>query len=101
FPQFVTSTALAQGGLSNLSTTIQSVNFEQKPSANLNLSWVRKNHTMKIGGEWRATGYPNYGLGGTNGSYTFGTGPTTQSALQGISGLTNNNTGFAFATFLL
>jgi hypothetical protein len=106
FPNFVfnpplTNPSIAQGGQSNLSTTIQSVNFEQKPSANLNLSWVHRNHTAKIGGEWRATGYPNYGLGGTNGSYTFLAGPTSQSALQGVSGLTNNNTGFPLATFLL
>jgi len=103
FPNFITSTALAQGGMSSLGTSggIQSVNFEQKPSANLNMSWVHKNHTMKIGGEWRATGYPNYGLSSTAGSYTFGAGPTSQSALQGVSGLANNNTGFALATFLL
>lgn len=108
FPNMVLYTAgtaptIAQGGMSNLGTSggIQSVNFEQKPSANLNLSWVHKNHTAKIGGEWRATGYPNYNLASTAGSYTFGTGPTTQSALQGVAGLANNNTGFQLATFML
>jgi len=102
FPNFTTGSAQATGGMSALGTSggIQSLNFEQKPSANASLNWVRKSHNIKIGSEWRSTGYPNYGLSSTAGSYTFGSGPTTQTSLQGVT-TSQGTTGFQLATFLL
>jgi hypothetical protein len=103
FPNFTTCGAAcpAAGGMSTLGTSggIQSQNYEQKPQGNATLSWVKRSHSIKAGAEWRATGYPNHNLASTAGSYTFGTGPTSQPALQGVT-LSQGSTGFAFADFL-
>ncbi len=42
------------GGMQNIGTAgqIQSLNYEEKPSFNANLTWVRGNHTYKIGAEF-------------------------------------------------
>jgi len=101
FPNFTTGASGTTGGMSGLGTAggIQSENFEQKPQGNASLSWVKNSHNIKIGGEWRATGYPNHNLAATAGSYTFGTGPTQQPSTQNIS-LSQGTTGFALASFL-
>jgi len=101
FPNFTTAASAGTGGMSTLGTSggIQSQNFEQKPQGNATLSWVKRSHSIKVGSEWRATGYPNHNLAATAGSYTFGVGPTSQPALQGIT-LSQGSTGFAFADFL-
>ncbi len=101
FPNFTTAASTGTGGMSTLGTSggIQSQNYEQKPQGNATLSWVKRSHSIKIGSEWRATGYPNHNLASTAGSYTFGVGPTSQPALQGIT-LSQGSTGFAFADFL-
>lgn len=47
------------GGMQNVGTTgqIQSHSYQQKPSANASLTWVKGNHTIKAGGEvyWQGT----------------------------------------------
>ncbi len=50
--------SIATGGMSNMGPSTQLDQYLEKPSANLGLTWVRKNHTWKLGGEWRAEGNP-------------------------------------------
>jgi len=66
-----TAASTGTGGMSTLGTSggIQSQNYEQKPQGNATVSWVKRSHSIKIGSEWRATGYPNHNLASTAGSY--------------------------------
>jgi hypothetical protein len=102
FPVFTANTGgVATGGMSGMGPTAgQNPNSEIKPAANASLTWVRGNHTLKIGGEFRATGYSTYSLSNTSGNYTLGAGATQQTALQGVV-LSQGSTGFGYASFLL
>src|SRR5205823_11752448 len=100
FPQIVTGATLATGGLSNIGPSAQGPNKEIKPQANTSLTWVQRNHTYKLGAEWRATGYPTYGFTNTSGTYPFNGTATGQTALQNITA-SQGSVGFAYASFLL
>jgi hypothetical protein len=97
------------GGMQNIGTSgqIQTQNYEEKPSFNANLTWVRANHTYKIGAEFYLQ--QNY-----TGSYS---GVTLAAQGTGLFGAATNNAtlepyvptfslngftqGFGFADFLL
>jgi len=100
FPQIVTAQTLATGGMNNMGPGAQGPSREIKPQANTSLTWVRQNHTFKLGAEWRATGYPTYNFTNTSGSYPFASSATGQTALQNIS-TSQGAVGFAYASFLL
>jgi Carboxypeptidase regulatory-like domain len=96
------------GGMQNVGTAgqIQTQNFEEKPSFTANATWIRGNHTYKIGAEL-------YIQGNINGSYAGvtlaaaglaggGAVPGATSEPYTITGNTNGQTmGFGFANFLL
>jgi hypothetical protein len=44
-------TSSLYGGMQNLGEAIQTLNYEEKPSYNANLTWIRGSHTFKIGTE--------------------------------------------------
>ena len=44
---------------------------EQKPTATTSLTWVRGNHTYKMGGEFTGDGYPTPSNWRVNGNFTF------------------------------
>jgi len=97
------------GGMQNIGTSgqIQSQNYEEKPSFNANLTWVRGSHTYKIGAEFYLQ--QNY-----TGAYS---GVTLAAQGTGLFGAATNNAtlepyvptfslngfsqGFGFASFLL
>jgi hypothetical protein len=102
FPNFNVGSAGANiGGMSSLGPTggIQTFGGERRPSGNVNLTWVRRNHIFKFGAEWWQDRYPNKTFTGAAGNYSFG-GTTVQTALQGIQ-TSQGSTGFAFASFLM
>ena len=72
---------------------------EHRPMINWNVNWVKRNHSFKLGAEWRYEQYPSDQFTGTNGQYTFG-GGTVQPALQGFT-TSQGSTGFPFADFLM
>ena len=101
FPQIQMQAAtLATGGMSNMGPSAQGPSKEIKPQANASVTWVRRNHTYKLGAEWRATGYPTYNFTNTAGTYTFASSATGQTALQNIS-TSQGTVGFGYASFLL
>jgi len=86
------------GGMQNLGEAIQSANTEEKPTFNGNLTWIRGNHTYKIGGEM----YLEQVYTGAFSTVTLATGLNATSQPFTPTGSLNGFTqGFGFASFLL
>jgi hypothetical protein len=104
FPTIVVGSAgNTTGGMSNLGPAgaIQGTGTsERRPSGVANVTWVRGNHTIKIGGEWRGERYPTRNFGASAGLWTFGSNSTQQTALQAVP-TTQGVHGFNFASFLM
>ena len=103
FPQIQSggSAGVGIGGMSNLGPGNQSTaGAERRPSGVASLTWVKGNHTFKLGGEWRGERYPARSFTNTSGTYSFSSASTIQSALQNIT-LSQGSTGFSFASFLM
>jgi hypothetical protein len=73
--------------------------WDEKPTANANLTWVKGNHTYKLGGEFSQDAIINRNWLRSNGSFTVLSNETADPWQNG-QGL-NSNTGFAYASFLL
>jgi hypothetical protein len=91
------------GGFSpGIGASFDAIAWEQKPTANLNLTWVKGNHTYKFGGDLTLQGYPTHNKWRANGNFAFG---TTQSGNPWEDSGLNLNipapTGHAYASFLL
>jgi hypothetical protein len=88
------------GGVQNIGTSgqIQTLNIQEKPSFNANITKARRNHTIKAGAEvyFQGTVYTNYA--GVTLSTSIG--PTSQPFTPTVS-LNNFTTGFGYASFLL
>ena len=102
FPNFITGAASNIGGMTNLGPPVQTTGgSERRPSATANATWVKNNHTMKLGAEWLQNMYPTAVFTNTAGNYTFtGNGVSVQSALQPVT-LSQGTTGFGYAQFLM
>jgi Carboxypeptidase regulatory-like domain len=89
-----------QGGMQNIGTSgqIQSLNYEEKPTFNANLTWIRGSHTYKVGAEL----YFEQPYTGSFAGVTLatGNGPTAQpfTPTNSFNGYTQ---GFGYASFLL
>jgi hypothetical protein len=94
----------AVGGMNSMGALFQTQQMVQKPQANASLTWVRDNHTYKIGAEWRIEGNPQYSFAQpgwhVGGSFGFTGSATNQPALEDVP-LTRGSTGFSYASFLL
>jgi hypothetical protein len=93
----------AQGALGGLSTTgpfAQVRNLLQRPTGQLNLTWVTGNHTYKFGGEIRFDGYPDGVLTNTSGAFTWSQNQTINPFFQGAA-LGGLFSGFPYASLLL
>ncbi|HEY7339140.1 MAG TPA: TonB-dependent receptor [Bryobacteraceae bacterium] len=73
--------------------------WDQKPTANANLTWVKGNHTYKFGGEFSQDGIINRSFYRGEGNFTVSANETANPWQNG-QGL-NSSTGFAYASFLL
>ena len=75
--------------------------WDQKPTANASLTWVKNNHTFKFGGEMLVEGFPDKGNDRANGN--FGISPTsTGDPYENTAGaVAPITTGFGYASFLL
>ncbi len=75
--------------------------YEEKPTANTNLTWVKGNHTYKFGGELTLEGYPEYSRWRSNGQFNFSNAETSDpwQNLQPLS--VANPTGYTYASFML
>jgi hypothetical protein len=89
------------GGMNNMGpSAAQSQSREAKPTGNISLSWVKSNHTFKLGAEIRIEGYPTAGFGNTSGAFTFSGEQTTNTSTQGQA-LGGAFLGFPYASFFL
>ncbi|MEP6960801.1 MAG: TonB-dependent receptor, partial [Acidobacteriota bacterium] len=73
--------------------------WDQKPTANASLTWVKNNHNIKMGGEMVLEGFPSRNLAYGHGNFAFS---AQQTSLpwengQGLS----STTGFGYASFLV
>jgi Carboxypeptidase regulatory-like domain/TonB dependent receptor len=71
-----------------------------KPTQNASLTWVRGNHTIKMGGETLFEGFPNLSYSRANGNLGFGAQQTSDPWEFGKLP-PNTPTGLAYASFLL
>jgi len=92
------------GGMSSVGPAgnIQGSNWEERPSGNASVTYVKGNHNYKVGGEWRLERNPHKNFG-ADGQYSFATTQTSQTSTadNGGANLQNNNTGFEYASFLM
>ena len=77
-----------------------SLYFEDKPTADLSLTWVHGNHTSKIGGDWRIDVWTNRQYNQAIGNYSFSNAQTGQPSTQ-ASPVTGGAVGYSYASFLL
>jgi hypothetical protein len=100
FPRLtVGSVSAAIGGMSALGPSPQAEQFERRPMGNVTVSWVRGNHTIKGGAEYRLEKFPTRTYTDATGNYTFGN-STQQTSLQGLN-VQQGFHGFNFASFML
>jgi TonB dependent receptor len=88
------------GGVLGPSGFLQNL-WDEKPTANANLTWIKGNHSYKFGGEMMIEGFPDKGVPRANGNFGFApqeTGDPDQAAL-GLAGAIGQ-TGFGYASFL-
>jgi hypothetical protein len=100
-PFFISAIGCAgYGGMQTIGTAdqIQTQNYEEKPTFNTNVTWVRGNHTFKAGAELYLEQVFTGNFAGV--SLTTGVGPTSQPFQPTVSfnGFTQ---GFGYASFLL
>ena len=71
-----------------------------KPTAVLNVTWVRGSHTYKMGADWRIDAYRDRNVRGTQGIWTFDNSMTGLPYL-GATSIGGGNLGSGYADFLL
>jgi hypothetical protein len=101
FPLFSALTGVSNtGGVQQLGPSSQRRDIMQKPTANASLTYVRNNHTFKLGADMRIEGYPNYLFTSASGAFAFSAEQTSNSSIDGLAagGFT---LGFPYASFLL
>ncbi len=97
------------GGMQNVGTAgqIQSQNYEEKPTFNANMTWVKGNHTFKLGGEmYLEQQYTGSFSGvtlpvGSTTSFPAGAPVATAEPFVPTFSLNGYNIGYNYASFLL
>ena len=101
FPDISGVSSTSQGGYTgSLGATFSAIAYEEKPTATTSLTWVRGNHTIKMGGEFTGDGYPTPSSWRVNGNFTFAADQTANPYQNGLGTSVTNPTGFAYASFL-
>jgi hypothetical protein len=101
FPAFSGLSTTSQGGMKNMGPgSNRHPLIYEKPTANTSLTWVKDNHTYKIGGELRIDSNASTLYNNTAGAYAFSSIETGQPYLQATT-VSGSNIGFPYASFLL
>jgi hypothetical protein len=92
----------AQGGYSfgGIGATFSATAYEEKPTANTSLTWIRGNHTFKAGGDYTQEGYPVPSQWRANGNFGFSVAETGDPWTHTVTLSSADPTGFAYASFL-
>jgi hypothetical protein len=100
FPSLQTLSLTNGGGSAGMGPGTSAQILNTKPTANLSLTWVHDNHTVKAGGEMVIEGFPSYAETYANGWLVFG---QRESGLPSTNGqsLSGGAPGFNYASFLL
>jgi hypothetical protein len=103
-PGFPRIAGLSQGNFGGVGIGIGQTNaddyFTIKPTGVASVTWVRNNHTFKLGGEWRIDAFIHKNGFQTYGSYNFSNQQTTLPSTQGQN-LGGGIVGHGYASFLL
>lgn len=103
-PGFPRITGLSQGNFGGMSLGIGPTNANRyyaiKPTGVASVSWVRGNHTYKLGADWRIDAFINRNYLNTYGAYAFSNQQTTLPSTQGQA-LGGGSIGHGYASFLL
>lgn len=103
-PGFPRLTGLSQGNFGGVGIGIGQTNandyYAVKPTGVASITWVRNNHTYKLGGEWRVDAFINRNGFQTYGAYNFSNQQTTLPSTQGQN-LGGGIIGHGYASFLL
>ncbi|HYK58863.1 MAG TPA: TonB-dependent receptor [Bryobacteraceae bacterium] len=75
--------------------------WDEKPTANANLTWVKGNHTYKFGGELMIEGFPDISDYRTNGIFGASATSTANPDENRVGAAFPFTTGFGYASFLL
>lgn len=90
----------AFGGSLNLGPTNGNQRMNDKPTSVVSVTWVRNNHTIKAGGEFRIDVFEDRLVNGSQGIYNFTAAETGLPSTNGQS-LSGGTVGFPYASFLL
>ena len=85
----------------SIGATFSAIAYEEKPTGNASLTWVRGNHTYKAGIDYTQEGYPVPSSWRANGNFGFNPAETSDPWQFGQALSVTNPTGFAYASFLL
>ena len=89
------------GGYSpGVGATFSATAYEEKPTANTSLTWIRGNHTFKAGGDYTQEGYPVPSQWRANGNFTFNSAETSDPWQNTVALNVAQPTGFGYASFL-
>jgi len=88
------------GGVAGPGGFLQNI-WDQKPTANANLTWVKNNHTYKFGAEMQIEGFPDKGNNRANGQFGFAASSTGNPVENTVGAQFPFTTGFGYASFLL
>lgn len=89
-----------QGGLGYTTGSGNQIHLiYRKPTGNTSLTWVRNNHTFKVGGEFMVDGYQMFNETYTMGWLNYSPNETGLPSLNGVS--LASTVGFPYASFLL
>lgn len=101
FPNFSgLSNGLTGGNSVGVGAGSDNILYDEKPTGNATLTWVKGNHTYKFGAELGLDGL--IGVLYTHGNGNFSISPReTSSQWEGVQSGVNSNSGFNYASFLL
>jgi hypothetical protein len=90
----------AFGGSNNLGPSNANHRFNDKPTTVASVTWVRNNHTIKAGAEFRIDVFQDRNQNGDQGIYTMSPNETGEPSTNGQS-LSGGVIGFPYASFML
>ncbi len=88
------------GGSLNLGPTNANKRMNDKPTSVASVTWVRGNHTIKAGGEFRIDIFQDHNANGSQGIYNFTANESSLPSTNGQS-LSGGTVGFPYASFFL
>jgi len=101
FTGICTIACTAAGGIGTMGPSAgQSNDYWEKPSFNASVTWVKQNHTFKLGSELYLNGTPSTSFTGTSGAFAISANQTALPYLVGTT-LTGGSLGFPYASFLM